>query len=282
MAFSLVGATDRYQRVAMVLSDLFWRFMTSEPSVEPKYMSPDSAAKLLLGCIMNRGVTAERAAAAPDELARRINADGDLVWRILEIGEEGVYAAMTEKPMLHRFPAQMAKNAYLMAQVVTSDYQGNAANIWSSTPEHPLDSKELYKRLTGLRGLGLKTGTLTMRILVLGHDIRLTDGLDGLDASPDVHVVRVFVRLGLVSKGAKPIEVVEAARQLANQTGHPAVVMDGAWMLGADRVCENTDGSPESEKRQRQRCKDDCPLCADCLFPAWTVPEEVQRELERL
>lgn len=278
---SMLGVARRYDRIAIVFSDLFWRFM-AEPLVSPKEQTRFEANEFLLGAISNRSVSYERAVALPQELNRRLSArlgTTDLVSGILAAGVDGVFEAMSEKPVLHRFPKEISKSAHAMATKLTSEYSSDARLIWRPTSERDprgsrLDFARLYARLVEFRGLSVKTATLAIRCLVLGVGIELSDGLEGLEASPDVIVCRVFERLGLVPRGAKPIEVMAAARKLSELTSHSAVSMDGAWMYR--EICHVTE--PECSA---------CPTSDLCLFAgSWRDPRDMSREvaeaLERL
>ena len=55
-----------------------------------------------------------------------------------------------EKPAIHRFPGAMATRVRELAAVVTEDYGGDAARIWSEAS----DSADLKRRIGALPGFG--------------------------------------------------------------------------------------------------------------------------------
>ena len=54
------------------------------------------------------------------------------------------------KPAIHRFPGSMATRVRELATIVTDDYGGDAARIWTEAR----DGADLRKRIGGLPGFG--------------------------------------------------------------------------------------------------------------------------------
>jgi len=98
-----------------------------------------------------------------------------------------------------------------------------ARNVWNDRP----DGAELQNRLRSFKGVGDKIAALGTRQLALTFGVELADGLESIDVSPDVHVVRVFRRLKLIEDD-DPKSAIEAARRLSKES----VTMDGAWVAG--------------------------------------------------
>lgn len=278
MYLSMVDVTDHEQRICLVLTDIWWRFM-ADPERVPARMSRECANRTLLGTfICNRGVAYERAIAAPDILAERLGTD-DLVWRMLEVGEAGVYAAMMESPVLHRFPKVMARNAYLMAQRLTCDWESDARTLWETSHLEPLLLSDLRARFMSFSGIGEKISRLAERVAVMSFaDVHVVDaegnvGLATLDPVPDIHLLRTCERLGLARRGATPMEVVEAVRRFADRTGMMPVAAESLWFLAAaERICVADD--------EKCRCFE-CPLASDCLHNGWCDPRDISLEARR-
>lgn len=279
MHLSMLDVTDREQRICLVLTDMWLRFMC-DPEKTTTRMSRESANRTLLGTfIMNRGVSYERAIAAPNLLAERLGTD-DLVWTILQVGEAGVYAAMMESPVLHRYPKVMARNAYLMSQRLTCEWESDARTLWETSHDKPLLLSELRRRFMSFAGIGEKISRLAERCAVMGFaGVHVVDevgnvGLATLDPVPDIHLLRTCERIGIASRGATPMEVVESVRRFSDRTGMMPVAAESLWFLAAaEGICVADD--------EECRCFE-CPLGSDCLHNGWTLNEEVQRELERL
>ncbi|MBV8480151.1 MAG: DNA repair protein, partial [Actinobacteria bacterium] len=75
--------------------------------------------------------------------------------------------AFREKPAIHRFPGAMAARVHELAQVVATDYAGDASRIWTEAA----DAADLKKRLGSLPGFG------PMKVTALGSVLALRFGL---------------------------------------------------------------------------------------------------------
>src|SRR5438270_140671 len=64
-----------------------------------------------------------------------------------------VEAAFREKPAIHRFPGNMARRVQELAAIVTGEYGGDAARLWTDAS----DGAELKRRLSELPGFGEMT-----------------------------------------------------------------------------------------------------------------------------
>ena len=260
---------ERRQRIATKLADLFWSEMVS-PVGEPTELTVESSARLLLGLIANRQISWERAVRLPDDLAFRMEAD-EILPAILSAGVEGVERHMTVKPMLHRFNHEMARCLYSAAVKLTNEYHGDARLLFAIRP-----MENLYQALCELRGVSTKIAMLSLRILALDFGLTGTgvctdddydNPLEFISVSPDTHVIRVFKRLGLAPANATPEQIVQEARRLSDETGHPAVSFEGGWILGL-----------ETCTALRRRCGH-CPteIAQDCPS-VWRDPRKISPE----
>jgi uncharacterized HhH-GPD family protein len=59
-------------------------------------------------------------------------------------------SAFRERPALHRFPGTMAMRTQELCAAVATDYDGDAARIWTEAS----DGKDLEQRLLDLPGIG--------------------------------------------------------------------------------------------------------------------------------
>jgi endonuclease III len=193
----------------------------------------------VIACVMDRQSTAERAWLVPHLLRERL---GTFKFAELAALEEGVMVnAMATPTPLHRFPQVMGRNAFLAIQRIGNDYAGRASKIWIGSPS----SATLVRRFLEFDGIGPKIATMAANILVREFKVSVSDRVS-IDVSPDVHVKRVFKRLGLIRPAASNEELIYRAREL--NPLFPGVVDLPAWEIG------------------RNWCRPDSPLCADCYM----------------
>lgn len=193
----------------------------------------------VLACVTDRQVKAETAWRIPYELSQRLGGFSfDLLHGMSRVQLRKVFSKPSK---LHRFPHQMSEYVYDSIQLIGNRYQGNAANIWKGRPP----SAEVVLRFLGFRGVGQKIATMATNILVRHFKVEFSD-YSSVDVSVDVHLRRVFTRLGLISEGASQEEVILRARAI-----HPVFpgLMDlPAWEIG------------------RTWCRPSNPRCGECYM----------------
>lgn len=193
----------------------------------------------VLACIMDRQMKTEKAVLVPHLIAEKIG--GFDFPRLEGLRQEDIREMMAGPPPLHRFPDKMSRNFYEAIQLISKTYVGDASRIWADRPS----SADVVRRFLEFRGVGPKIATMAANSLVHQFKVPLAD-YAAIEISADVHVCRVFERLGLVDPPATPERVVITARSL-----HPeyAGIMDlPAWEIG------------------HQWCKPETPLCAQCYM----------------
>jgi endonuclease III len=193
----------------------------------------------VLACVMDRQVRAERAWLIPYRVSKTLG--GFSFERLLTLSLDDIKILLTVPEPLHRFPAEMSRNFHEAIGTIQTAYGGNAARIWSDTPS----SAEVVIRFLRFRGVGPKIATMAANILAREFKVLLADYYS-IDVSADVHVRRVFWRLGLTTEKARPEEAIYTARAL-----HPAFpgLMDlPAWEIG------------------RSWCRPQEPRCSECYM----------------
>jgi len=193
----------------------------------------------VLACVMDRQIKAERAWLIPYRVSEALG--GFAFERLLQLPLDDVRTLLTVPEPLHRFPAEMSRNFHEAIGLIQTAYGGNAARIWSDTPS----SAEVVIRFLRFRGVGPKIATMAANILAREFKVPLADYF-AIDVSADVHVRRVFWRLGLTTEKAGTDEVIYTARAL-----HPAFpgLMDlPVWEIG------------------RTWCRPQEPRCAQCYM----------------
>jgi endonuclease III len=192
----------------------------------------------VLACVMDRQIKAELAWFIPYRFAEKL---GDFEFSTLcALSLDDVRVLMTKPAPLHRFTETMSVNFYEGVQRIANIYEGDASRIWRDQPP----CYEVVARFRQFRGVGPKIASMAVLILVQHFKIAMSD-YAGLDIPPDVHVQRVFYRLGLTRKDAEPDELIYRARSL-----HPAFpgILDAVWDIG------------------RNWCRPDRPICGECFM----------------
>jgi endonuclease III len=193
----------------------------------------------VLACVMDRQIKAEKAWLIPYLIAEKL---GNFEFETLaDLSLADVEKLMTDPAPLHRFPADMSKNFHSAIQTIAKKYDGLASKVWDGEPS----SAEVVYRFLEFRGIGQKIGTMAANILARDLKIKFSDYYS-IDISVDVHVQRVFYRLGLIPKSASPEQVIYRARALS--PAFPGLLDLPAWEIG------------------RSWCKPKEPICSKCYM----------------
>lgn len=193
----------------------------------------------VLACVMDRQIKAERAWLIPYRVSESL---GSFAFeRLVQLSLDDVKALLTIPEPLHRFPAEMSRNFYEAVGLIQTAYAGDAARIWSDTPS----SAEVVRRFLRFRGVGPKIATMATNILARDFKIPLADYYS-VDVSADVHVRRVFRRLGLTAESARVEEVIYTAR--VTRPAITGLIDLPAWEIG------------------RTWCRPRAPRCSECYM----------------
>lgn len=193
----------------------------------------------VLACVMDRQVKAERAWLIPYRILQKIG--GFSVEKLSALTREDVNRIMREPEPLHRFVDKMADCFYAAVQRIKNTYLGDAALIWKGKPS----SAEVVYRFLEFEGVGPKIGSMAANILAREFKIPFLDYYS-IDISADVHVRRVFSRLGLCPIGASVEQLIYKARALYPE--FPGMMDFPSWEIG------------------RNWCKSRGPVCDECYM----------------
>ncbi len=120
-------------------------------SQEAREFIVNNANAFIFGLISDQSTKAELAWSLPFHLKKRLGH-----YDMHKMGSEGyeheIEAAIKDKLALHRYPGRIANYLYLASKHIIDNYQGNAANIWSSTDS----AKEIIGRLCAFKGISSK------------------------------------------------------------------------------------------------------------------------------
>ena len=211
---------------------------TGDPAVDSLLNDLENHSHaFVVGCVTDRQISAEKAWLIPHQLSQRLG--GFTFDHLRSQSLKRLRQAFREPDSLHRFPDEMSKNVYLAIQRIADEYEGDAARMWLGEPP----SAEVVLRFLAFRGIGPKIATMATNILARDFKIHFTDYYS-VDVSVDVHLRRVFTRLGLIAKDASVEEIVYRARAL--HPSFPGLLDLPAWEIG------------------RKWCQSKEPRCIDC------------------
>ncbi len=155
---------------------------------------------------MDRQIKAERAWAIPFRISQELG--GFSFDRLVKLSATRLQRLFV-KLQLHRFNEKMSQYLRRAIEHLETEFGGNASRIWENRPS----SAEVVYRFLQFDGIGPKIATMATNILARDFKIPLADHYS-IDISADVHVRRVFARLGLVAEGASIEAVIYKARAL--------------------------------------------------------------------
>ena len=192
----------------------------------------------VLACIMDRQISAENAWIIPHNIYEAI---GSFEMTDLKKLSEEDTISLFLKTSKHRYKEKMAKYFFSAVQRIANEYHSDAREIWNDEPP----SGMLICRFLQFGGVGIKIATMATNILVRQFDVKLKDK-SSIDVSPDIHVMRIFYRLGLISSENAKDEAIYMARALYPE--YPGIVDYSCWDVG------------------RNFCHSKTPDCSSCPF----------------
>jgi endonuclease III len=193
----------------------------------------------VLACVMDRQVKAEKAWLIPYRISEELH--GFSTDTLRPLSRADVNRLMTQPEPLHRFADKMSGFFQLAVQRIITDYAGDAARIWAGRPP----SAEVVYRFLTFDGVGPKIASMAANILAREFKIPFADYFS-IDISADIHVRRVFARLGLCAADASAEQVIYRAKALYPE--FPGMMDLPCWEIG------------------RNWCKSRGPECASCYM----------------
>jgi len=124
-----------------------------------RLLSEDPLA-LVVAMVLDQQIPLERAFRAPRDLAERLG--GTLDCGVLgAMDPEALAAVFGAKPALHRFPSSMARRVQEVCRIVSTEYGGDAAAVWTSAS----DGEELLANVKALPGFGVQKARIFIALL---------------------------------------------------------------------------------------------------------------------
>ena len=177
----------------------------------------------VLAAVMHRRVKAEKAWLIPHRISEKLG--GFSMEALSELSRADVSRLMSHPEPLHRFVEKMSGFFHSAVQLISSQYAGNAAHIWSGKPP----SGEVVCRFLEFDGVGPKIASMAANILAREFKISFADYFS-IDISADIHVRRVFARLGLCAPDATVEQVIYKAKALHPE--FPGMMDLPCWEIG--------------------------------------------------
>lgn len=193
----------------------------------------------VLGCLMDQQIKAENAWIIPYKFSQNLGSFSFI--RLKELSLQDIHHIMSTPRPLHRFVDKMSKYFHSAIQRIDAQYSGNASRIWSGK----ISSAEVVYRFLEFDGIGPKIATMAANILTRNFKISFTDNFS-IDISADVHIRRVFSRLGLSPTNASIEQIIYKARSLHPK--FPGIMDSPCWEIG------------------RNWCKAKVPNCGACYM----------------
>lgn len=177
----------------------------------------------VLASIMDRQMKAERAWLIPFRFMEKLGSFS--MDTLVDLSEADVRRLMAEPEPLHRFVDSMARFFFRAVQRIARQYNCDASLIWMDKPS----SATVVYRFLEFEGVGPKIASMDANILAREFKIQFSDYFS-IDISADVHVRRVFGRLGLTPHDASVDQLIFRARGLHPQ--FPGLMDYPAWEIG--------------------------------------------------
>lgn len=189
----------------------------------------------VFGCVMDRQLKAEKAWLIPYNIRNKLG--GFSMSELSKLSLRDIKRIMSRPQPLHRFVDIMSGNLHSAIKRISDSYRGDASNIWSDRPS----SAEVVFRFLEFDGVGPKIATMAANILARTFKVQFSD-YASIDVSADVHVRRVFGRLGLCSADATIEQVIYKARALNPEfpgiVDSPAFDIGRTWCHATDPMCD--------------------------------------------
>ena len=196
----------------------------------------------VFACIMDKQMKAEKAWEIPIKIGKYIQSYEFEDYAKLSLDD---YIKIFQEKRLHRFNEVQAKCFFNAIQKIKNTYNSYAANIWNDCPK----SATLVLRFLEFEGIGIKIATMAANILVRQFKIKVVDKYS-IDISPDIHIRKIFYRMGLIKSRKNTNEIIYKARELYPE--FPGIIDFSTWEIGRNYCFE-----------KKPNCEE-CPIRQDC------------------
>jgi uncharacterized HhH-GPD family protein len=138
--------------------------ITGDPAADQ--VLDESAFALLAGMMLDQQYPMEHAFRGPAKVVDRFGSIDPAAIASADPEEFAAMAATT--PAIHRFPGSMAAKLQELARIVSEEYDGDAARIWTEAA----DGKDLLRRMKALPGFGTQKAQIFVALLAKQCGVR--------------------------------------------------------------------------------------------------------------
>jgi endonuclease-3 len=198
------------------------RRLVDDPEADA-FVKADPFAFLLAACT-DRGEPFEQVWKRPLQVYRQL---GHLSpQKLAEMDQTEIETILRSLRPIPRFPHQKARTVRELAVFIVNELGGDAKAFWEGKPV-----RQVKDDLDNLYGVGQGIANMTVRLLIdnLGWDPG-TQELRDIDVKPDVNLLRVFHRSGLIARQGDEDEAVRIAHKWSPE--FPGALDWPAWDIG--------------------------------------------------
>ena len=176
-----------------------------------------------LAGVLDRGTKAELIWTIPYYIKKQLGALNPHFFANASIEDlEEIFRKLPKKP---RYMNAAPYTVRGLSEIIVNECNGHTQRLWENK-----SSKAVKATFERIHGVG--PGIASMIILLLERWFRVHfDDIDhrNMDVKPDVHIIRVFQRLGFISE-SNSNSALEAARRL--NPDYPGALDSPAWVIG--------------------------------------------------
>ena len=177
----------------------------------------------VLCCLMDRQVNADKAWRIPLDICNKLGYDIE----VLNGYAVDYYEELFNQRHLHRYNSTMARVFKSGIERISKNYDGDASKIWKDMP----NSATVICRFLAFDGCGVKIATMATNLLYRAFGVQYSD-YSAIDVSPDVHIMRVMYRLGILAEHNNREMAVYSTRGL--YPAYPGLFDGLFWHIGKD------------------------------------------------
>ena len=207
-------------------------------SEEKEFLLSDWNA-FFIGLISDQSVKAEVAWRLPYYFSKRLG-HFDFCRIAKEETVESLEAIIKEKPALHRYPRKMAEYIFFAVNKIVKEYNSDIENAW----KNDLNAEQVVAKFEEFKGISRKKAALGTLLLIRDFGVTL-ENLYCIAIAYDVHIRRIFLRMGLTDKDNIK-DVTASARKICNE--FPGSLTLPFWVAG------------------REYCRPSNPKCDECYL----------------
>lgn len=133
---------------------------------------------LLVGFVLDQQITVQKAFSGPIDIRRRLGHLDPV--RIAQADPAELDRIFRERPAIHRFPGNMARQVQALATAIARDHDGDASRIWREAR----DGADLEARLRALPSIGEMKAKSILAVLARRFGVALPGLAERLPQHP--------------------------------------------------------------------------------------------------